>query len=177
MVRVTGRARGQFVLLAAAALVAALVPMAFAYLQLGYHDDVGAAGVEDDPLRDAERLLDRAVADAVEDVPADHAWSNRTDAVTAVRDRLQPDLSTLGRSRVNEGTVYNVTYNTSHAAAWEADNCPSGPDRQFGPCRVDRGVVVQERAGRTLVLAAAYDLTVTTDDAQTNATFVVTTTD
>jgi hypothetical protein len=27
------------------------------------------------------------------------------------------------------------------------------------------------------VLAAAYDLTVTTEDAQTNATFVVTTTD
>ncbi len=169
----SGHARGQFVLLAAAALAVALVPMTLAYLQLGYHDDVGASGVDEDPLREAERLLDRAVADAVEGVPADHAWSNRTGAVTAVRDRIRSDLSTLGRSRVDEGTVYDVTYNDSRATGWKSDNCPSGPDRQFGPCRVDRGVVVQERAGRTHVLAVAFDVQVTTADGWWRATLVV----
>ncbi len=165
--------RGQFVLLAAAALVVALVPMTLAYLQLGYHEDVGAAGVGADPVRDAERVLDRALQDAVAGVPDDHAWSNRTGAVDAVRGRLDADLSTLARSRVEHGTVYDVTYNGSRAAAWEAGNCPGGPDRQFGSCHVDRGVVVQERAGRTHVLAVAFDVRVTTADGRWRATLVV----
>lgn len=167
------RRRGQFVLLAAAVLVVALVPMTLAYLQLGYHEDVGAASVDTDPIHDAERILNRAVHDAVAGIPDDHAWSNRTGAVDAVRGRLDGDLSTLARSRVEEGTVYNVTYNGSRAAAWEADNCPGGPDRQFGPCAVDRGVVVQERAGRTHVLAVAFDVRVTTPDGRWRATLLV----
>jgi hypothetical protein len=165
--------RGQFVLLAAAALAVALVPMTVAYLQLGYHGDVGAADVGSDPIRDAERLLDRAVHDAVTRVPDEHAWSNRTGAVTAVRGRLDADLSTLARSRVEEGAVYTVTYNGSRAAAWEAEGCPNGPDRQFGSCAIDRGVVVQERAGRTHVLAVAFDVRVTTPDGRWRATLVV----
>jgi len=170
---VSGRTRGQFVLLAAVALVVALVPMTLAYLQLGYHEDIGAADVGVDPVRDGERILDRGVQDAVTGIPEAHAWSNRTGAVTAVRGRLAADISTLGRSRVEEGIVYDITYNGSRAAAWEADNCPGGPDRQFGPCRVDRAVVVQERAGRTHVLAVAFDLRVTTADGRWRTTLVV----
>lgn len=172
MRRQLGR-RGQFVLLAAAALAVALVPMTLAYLQLGYHGDVGAADVGSDPIHDAERFLDRSVQNAVAGIPDDHAWSNRTGAVTTVRGRLEADLSTVARSRVEEGIVHNVTYNDSRAAAWETDNCPGGPDRQFGSCDVDRGVVVQERAGRTHVLAVAFDVRVTTADSRWRATLVV----
>lgn len=165
--------RGQFVLLAAAVLVVALVPMTLAYLQLGYHEDVGAAGVDEDPLHDAERFLDRAVQDAVAGIPDDYAWSRRTSAVTAVRGRLDADLSTLERSRVEEGVVYNVTYNDSRATAWEADNCPGGPDRQFGSCAVDRAVVVQKRAGQTHALAVAVDVRVRMAAGRWRATLVV----
>jgi hypothetical protein len=168
-----GHRRGQLVLLAAVALAAALVPMTLAYLQLGYHGDVGAAGVDDAPIRDAERVLDRALHDAVSGVPGEHAWANRTAAVTEVRSRLRSDLSRLNRSRVDTGTAYGVTYNRSRALVWTRESCPSGPDRQFGPCRADRGVAVQERAGRTHVLAAAFDLRVTTPDGRWRATVVV----
>lgn len=165
--------RGQLVLLAAAALAVALVPMTLAYLQLGYHDDVGSAGLEEAPVHNAERVLDRAVSDAIDGVPAGYAWSDRGAAVTAVRDRLEGDLSTLNHTRVDAGTVYGVTYNHTRAVAWEGDHCPSGPDRQFGPCRVDRGVVVQERAGRTHVLAVAFDVRITAPDGRWRATLVV----
>jgi len=47
--------------------------------------------------------------------------------------------------------------------------------REFGPCRADRGVVVQERDDRTLVLAVAFDLTVVTERETTNLTVVETT--
>jgi hypothetical protein len=172
---VTGRTagRGQLVLLAAAALAVTLVPMTLAYLQLGYVDDVGAAGVEEAPVRSAERVLDRALHDATDGVPPGYAWSDRTAAVTAVRDRLEGDLSTLNSSSVDTGTVHGVTYNHSRAVAWEGSHCPSGPDRQFGPCRVDRGVVIQERAGRTHVLAVAFDVRITAPDGRWRATLVV----
>lgn len=172
-VNVPSDRRGQLVLLAAVALAMALVPMTLAYLQLGYHEDVGAAGVGDAPVRTAERVLDRAVHDAIEGIPNGYAWSNRTGAVATVRNRLRDDLSTLNRSRVDTGSVYDVTYNGSRAAAWADGNCPTGSDRQFGPCRVDRGVVVQERAGRTHVLAVAFDIRITTADSHWRATTVV----
>ena len=68
---------------------------------------------------------------------------------------------------------YRVTYNASAASDWAATNCPGGPGRQFGPCEVDRGVVVQERAGRTHVLAVALDVTVTTERGTYAVTLVV----
>ena len=165
--------RGQLVLLAAATLVVALVPMAVASLQLGFHEDVGAASVEDAPLRDAERYLDRAVGDAVDGIPSTYAWSNRTQAVTTVRNRLRDDLSTLNGSGVETGTVFAVSYNRSRATVWAAGSCTTGPGREFGSCHADRGLVVQDRASRTHVLAVAFDIQVTTADGHWNATAVV----
>jgi hypothetical protein len=165
--------RGQLVLLAAATLAVALVPMALAYLQLGYHGDVGAAGVDEAPLGGAERVLDRSLHGAVEGIPSEHAWSNHSSAVTAVHDRLRDDVATLNRSAVASGTVYAVTYNASRAAAWAGEHCPGGPDRQFGACEADRGVVVQPRADRTHVLAVAFDLRATTPDGRWEATTLV----
>lgn len=168
-----GGRRGQLVLLAAAVLAVALVPMALAYLQLGYHGDVAAASTGDAPLRDAERTLDRALHDAVDSIPQRHPWSNRTGAVTEVRHRLRDDLSTLNRSGVESGTAFAVSYNHSRAVVWADENCPSGPARQFGPCRADRGVVVQSRANQTHVLAVAFDVRVTTPDGRWRATTTV----
>lgn len=166
--------RGQLVLLAAAALAVALVPMALAHLQLGYHDDVQSATVDSRPVDDAERTLHRALDGAARGIPQQYPWTDRHSAVTAVRDQLRPTLATLNTSRLGSGTVYGISYNDSRAQSWMQANCPSGPDRQFGSCRTDRGVVVQERASETHVLAVAVDIRVTTDDSDWHAVTVLT---
>jgi len=165
--------RGQLVLVAAVLVAVALVPVVLAYLQLGYHDDVRATGEYDDPTADTDGVLDRAVTDVSGDIPRDYAWTQRDAAVTAVRDDLEPTRSRLRTAEVASGTVTNVTYNDSAASAWRAGNCPRGPDRQFGDCVADRGVVVQERVDRTHLLAVAFDVTTTTEHGETTVTVVL----
>lgn len=159
------------VLLAAAAIAVALVPMLFAYLQLGYHPDV--FGPQAHYAGDVERTLDRALVDAAAGIPADHGWGDRRDAVTEVREGLEPTLSSLNRSALDRGTAIQVSFNASLASDWEGGNCPGGPGRRFGPCRADRGVVVQQRAGETHVVAAAFDVRVTTRRSETHVGTVV----
>jgi hypothetical protein len=144
------------VLLAALAIAVALVPLLLAYLQLGYHPDVAEPG--QDHVRGVERTVERELVNATAGIPASYAWADRTVAVTAVRTRLAATLETLNRSAVARATVIQVSYNNSLASRWAAANCPGGPDRQFGSCDVDRGVVVQDRAGRTHVLAIGLDV-------------------
>lgn len=172
MVRVR-RDRGQLVLVAATVLAVALAPVVLAYLQLGYHADVTASGDYADPAANADRYLERAVHEVAADVQAEHDWRARADAVRTVRDRLDPKRDRLSESRVESGTVYRTRYNDSAARAWASDRCPRGPNRQFGDCDTRRGVVVQERAGRTHVLAVALDVTVTTERGRTELTLVV----
>lgn len=167
------RRRGQFVLLSAVVVGLAVLALLTAYLQLGYAADVEASGPDGDPVRDGTRSLAAATHDAAVDIPSNFAWGERTAAVTAVRDRLAPRVLTLEGSRAAEGVAYQVSYNESAARAWARTACPGGPDRQFGDCRVDRGVVVQERAGRTHVLAVAFDLRVVTPDGETAVTVLV----
>ena len=168
------RERGQLVVLAAAAIAIALVPMALAYLQLGYHADVQTATVEDDTVPAVERTLHQSLISASSDIPARHGWRDRSDAVTALRDRLRPTLDSLSTARLADGTAVEVTYNDSRAQVWEDERCPRGPDRDFGPCRTDRAVVIQERDGRTHVLAIAVDVHVTTPDSTAQVSTVVT---
>lgn len=166
--------RGQIVLVAAIFIAVALVPIVFAYLQLGYVGDVEASGEHTAPVMNAERLLGHAVHEAGTNASAEYEWNRRDDAVIEVRDRLQAGIGALERSRIAEGGVYHVSYNDSAAAAWSTTHCPSGPARQFGPCETDRGVVVQERAGETHVLAVAFDVTSTTERGQIEATMLIT---
>lgn len=154
--------RGQLVLLAAAALAVALVPMAVAHLQLGYQEDVESATVDSPPLFETERVLHRGVDDAASAIPAEYNWSDRDGAITTVKDRLSPTLTALNRSRLNEGTVSSVSFARTRASEWSDTNCPRRPDRQFGVCVADGGVVVQERLGDTHVLAVAVEITITT---------------
>lgn len=164
--------RGQVVLLAALVLVVALVPMVLAYLQLGYDGDVHAT-VGADPGAEGERLLDRAVQDATAGIARSYDWSERDEAVRTVRDRLDSPLRTLERSRLEDGLAYDVAYDDSRSQDWANDNCPGGPDREFGPCEAIDGVVVQNRAGGTHVLAVAFDLVVTTPDGRITVRTVV----
>ncbi|UPV98921.1 hypothetical protein M0R88_10300 [Halorussus gelatinilyticus] len=127
----------------------------------------------DAPDRNAERLLSRAVHDATSEATGEFAWDERAAAAAAVRDHLRPRLDALRSSRVESGTVYQVAYNRTAAAAWRDANCPGGPNRQFGACESDGGVVVQERAGGTHVLAVAFDVRVTTDDTEQALTLVL----
>ncbi|WP_132057085.1 DUF7261 family protein [Halorussus amylolyticus] len=156
-----GTDRAQLVLVAAALVAVALAPVVMAYVQLGYHADVTASEGFDAPAENADRLLTRAVHDSTADVPTNFAWDDREAATEEVRSELEPRLDALRSSRVESGTVYRVEYNRSAAEAWRDSNCPDGPDRQFGPCESAEGVVVQERAGETHVLAVAFDVRVT----------------
>jgi hypothetical protein len=69
--------------------------------------------------------------------------------------------------------AYAVRYNRSAASAWVDEQCPRGDGRWFGHCRSVDGVVVQERAGETTVLAVAYDVRITTPRGERALTFVV----
>nr|WP_123537854.1 hypothetical protein [Halosimplex salinum] len=66
-----------------------------------------------------------------------------------------------------------AAFNQTVAQRWASAECPGGSGRQFGPCEADRGVVVQERDDRTLVLAVGYDLDVTTEGEETQITTVL----
>ncbi|WP_332898138.1 DUF7261 family protein [Haladaptatus sp. CMSO5] len=167
------RRRGQMVLAAAALLAVALVPVVFAYLQLGYHPDVAASNDYDAPTENAEHVLSRAVATASEDIPQRYDWDSREAAVETIHGRLSPTIDTLETSRIEKGTAYEISTNQTVAASWAATNCPGGPNRQFGSCEATRGVVVQERAGETHLVAVAFDVTVTTARGVTDVTIVV----
>lgn len=165
--------RGQLVLVAAAVIALALVPMAFAYLQLGYHGDVDASPGPDSALADAERSLERGVENASAGVDGEYDWEERDDAVAAFRDALAQDVRTIERLRHADGVVVEITGAEGLAGSWGESTCPSGPMRAFGPCdRVDN-VVVQERAGETAILAAGFRLRVATADGRAAVDVVV----
>ncbi|MFD1644401.1 DUF7261 family protein [Haloarchaeobius litoreus] len=170
MIRLSRRA--QLVLAAAGVLAVALLPLTFAYLQLGSHPDIDASEDPASPVRDGVRVLERGVHEAGSDATG-QSWSRREAVADDVRAHLDPRFRSLESSRVAEGVAYEVRVNDSAASAWAAEQCPSGPDRQFGECEAIDGVVVQERAGETTVLAVAVDLTVTTQDGVSVVTVVV----
>ncbi|MFB6192326.1 MAG: hypothetical protein ABEI11_03280 [Haloarculaceae archaeon] len=164
--------RAQLVLAAAAVVAVALAPVVLAYLQLGYHADVTAAGDYEDPSADAVRVLERATHEAALNATGP-PWNRRSAVVGDVRAALAPRLRTLEGSRAVSGTGVLVGYNDTAARAWADANCPGGPARQFGACVADRGVVVQNRTGETVVLAVAYDVRVVTRRGRTALTVVV----
>ncbi|MFB6308791.1 MAG: hypothetical protein ABEH35_05620 [Haloarculaceae archaeon] len=173
MDRVWTGSRGQFVLTAAAVVAIALASVVLASLQLGYHADVRASSDYDAPNHDAVRALERAVHEATADVPGNYTWSERSTAADAVRSRLAARFDTIEAARTTTGTGRRITYNRTVAGRRAGTVCPSGPDRQFGTCVADGGLVLQERAGRTHVRAVVVDLTTTTDRERTRLTVVV----
>lgn len=170
---VAGDGRGQLVLLAAAAIAVAMVPLTLAYLGLGYHADVETASVEADDAGDAERVLERAVHNASAGVGGEYDWTEREQAVVALGDALDPAIQRVEQSRLESGVAYEVTRNQSAATAWADRECPSGPMRSFGDCVTLDGVVVQERAGETAALGVALDVRIVRERATTDLTLLV----
>ncbi|MFC6787267.1 hypothetical protein ACFQFH_15765 [Halobaculum halobium] len=169
----TGRRnRAQLVLLAAAVAAAALVPMALAYLTLGAHPDVAATADRDTPGEDALRALDRAVTSASTAVSG-YQWSERERAVAAFDGALAADVRGIETARLSETVAVDVTRNGTAATAWATANCPRGPNRAFGACEAVDGVVVQERAGETTLLAVGFDVRVTEPEGSASMTAVL----
>ena len=165
--------RGQLVLLAAAIVALALVPILMAYVQLGYHADVRATDGYTAPVEDAERTLERAVYDASNSVDGEYHWREREYAAGVTRRVLQPQLENLEESRIERGTVYRIEYNDSAAREYAFRECPGGDGQWFGSCQSDNGIVVQQRAQEAHLVAVAFDLTVTTERGETEVTVVV----
>lgn len=158
--------RGQLVLVAAAVAALALVPVAAAYLQFGYAPTV--ADVDEDHGERVTRVLDR-VADGAAETATGSRWEDRETAVERMRGSLAPRLRTVEQARLGDGVVVNVTYDGALA---ERVDCPNGNGRSFGACEVHGGVVVQERAGETVVVAIAFDVRVTTPEGTTQFGYV-----
>lgn len=165
------RERAQVVLVAAALLAVALVPMAIAVGTLGYHDDVAAGRSTQPPGANAVRLLERAVHEAAGDVDGRH-WQARAGAAAAANRSLESALRTLETARLEEGVAVSVTRNATAARAWAGANCPSGPNGQFGGCETLGGLVLQERAGEVTLLAVGFDVRVTEPRGVTELTVV-----
>lgn len=163
----TARDRGQLVLVAAAVAALALVPVVAAYLQFGYAP--GVADADADHGSRVARALDRLADDAAERATGAD-WSNRERAVDRLRASLAPRLRTVERARLGDGVVANVTYAPGLAARVD---CPGGDGREFGACRRLGGVLVQERAGETVVVAVAFEVRVTATTGTTRFEYVV----
>lgn len=164
--------RGQMVLAAAAVLALALVPLGFAYLQLGYHEDVAASTAPETPGSETVRLLERAVYDAGDEATG-HPWAGREGAVRRVNASLSDREGEIEAAQVDRGVAVQIERNASAATTWAATNCPSGPGRLFGDCEAIGGIVVQERADETHLLAVAYDLRIVDDRGETALTVVI----
>lgn len=165
--------RGQLVLAASAVVVVALVALLAAYLQLGYAADVRAGADYDDPAADAQRAMARAVHGAAADVPGNYTWEQRAAAATAVRDDLDDRFETIEEARLEEGIARSIEENATRAGEWADADCPDGRGREFGACVTDGGLVLQERADRTHVVAVAVDLRVTEERGRTELTTVL----
>jgi len=164
--------RGQLVLLTAAVVAAALAPALLAYLQLGYHADAAASRDFESPTEDAVTALDRAVFEASASVAGEYAWAEREAVADRVRAVLAPRIDRLEASRVVGGTAISVSYNESAAARAVVRDCPGGDGRAFGNCRTDGGVVLQERAGESALVAVAFDVRVVRPHGETSVTVV-----
>jgi hypothetical protein len=166
--------RAQVVLAAAVVVAVALVPMLVAYLQLGHPPDAAATAAErdDDAVGDARRYLDRATTRAATEVRG-VAWANRSTAVRRVNASLANATARLEARGAARERTYRVAYNRTVAERVAREDCPRGEDRAFGPCEAAGGLVLQERAGETTVVAVAVDLRVRSPRASTDATIVV----
>jgi hypothetical protein len=169
------RRRGQLVLLAAAVVVTALVPMLLAYAQLAVDagGDVPGTPAERTAITDAKRSLERSVADATLALAnGTEADAHRSVAGRAI-DRLAPTRRALGASGTDRGVVVDVSSNATAARRWVRTDCPRGPDRVFDECVVTDGVITQTRANSTALVAVAFDITVRGPDETVAVTVVI----
>lgn len=162
--------RGQVVLLAAVVVAMALVAMTLAYAQLGYDPGDSRADPEVS-LADRQRAVERAVA-TVEGDLGRPPWTVRDTTLDRLNESLRTEFDRLERSPTASTRAVRIEGNGSLAVRVAADRCPSGPMRTFGDCEAYGGVVVQERAGETTLVAVAVDLSVRGPGDRRRLTFV-----
>lgn len=159
-------------LLAAATVALALVPMLLASLQLGYQADVAASEPEGPGIADADRTLTEAAAEVAAAGDGED-WDERENAIDAFRESFDNRTATLVSDPIDQGTIRHRSYNESVADAWIDDDCPAGDGREFGPCENSGGIVVQERAGETHFVAVGIDVSVIDNDRTERGTLLV----
>ena len=171
----SGADRGQIVLVAAAVVAVALLSMTLAYAQLGYDGDrTGAGSVEVASVSEVDRSLTGSLRATAREVRRgdDHAWRDRRTVAERVAASLDADADRLERAHAEESRSLTVELDDAAATQWAREQCPDGDGREFGPCRVIDGVVVQERADETAVVAAAFRVRVVSPDESTTALVV-----
>lgn len=171
----SGADRGQIVLVAAAVVAVALLSMTLAYAQLGYDGDrTGAGSVEVASVSEVDRSLTGSLRATAREVRRgdDHAWRDRRMVAERVAASLDADADRLERAHAEESRSLTVELDDAAATQWARERCPDGDGREFGPCRVIDGVVVQERADETAVVAAAFRVRVVSPDESTTALVV-----
>ena len=171
----SGADRGQIVLVAAAVVAVALLSMTLAYAQLGYDGDrTGAGSVEVASVSEVDRSVTGSLRATAREVRRgdDHAWRDRRTVAERVAASLDADADRLERAHAEESRSLTVELDDAAATQWARERCPDGDGREFGPCRVIDGVVVQERADETAVVAAAFRVRVVSPDESTTALVV-----
>jgi hypothetical protein len=168
-----GGDRGQIVLVAAAVVAVALLSMTLAYAQLGYDADrTGAGTAEVASVSEIDRRLAgslRGAARAVRTADDPPTWREYRAVATRVAASVRADVDRLERVHAGERRSLVVELDDAAATRWARNRCPGGPGRAFGPCRAVGGVVVQERAGGTAVVAAAFRIRIVSPAESTTA--------
>ena len=168
------RRRGQLVLLAAAVVVTALVPMLLAYAQLGATDPaVTTSTAERAALTDARRTLERSVDETTLLLANDTDASSHDAVARSAIGQFERTATAISTSGADRGAVVSVARNTTAARRWARGDCPRGPNRAFGTCVVTDGVVTQTRGNSTALVAVAVDISVRSPDADMRTTVVV----
>ena len=170
--RLAGR-RSQLVLVAAGVIAMGLLPIVLAYTQLGYAGMATTEPSATTATADARRAIERAAFDAGEPSQGERPWAARSDVADAVAGRFDARVESVETGAIERGVHHAIERNASAATAWAGGNCPSGPNRQFGPCEARDGVVLQERGGDTHVLAIAVDLRTVTEGATYDGTYLL----
>jgi hypothetical protein len=168
--------RGQIVLVAAAVVAIAFLSMTLAYAQLGYDADrTGAGTVEAASVSEIDRSLTgslRAAARKVRHGGDAPTWRDHRAVADRVRVSLASDTGRLERAHAAESRSVTIELDDATATQWARKRCPGGLGRDFGPCRAIDGIVVQERAGETAVVAAAFRIRVVSPAESTTVTVV-----
>ena len=146
-------------LVAAAFVALALVPMAFAYVQLDHDPADAPATVDADELRAA---VDAAADAAAANVSGRASWNTRIAAVASVNRTFSAGVARATAAHADRDALVTVAADDGAADRWAATRCPGGEMRRFGPCEGRGGFVVQERSGEVHVVGVAVTVRVHT---------------
>ena len=167
--------RGQIVLVAAAVVAVALLSMTLAYAQLGYDADRRGAGASVAPVSEIDRSLTGSLRTAAREArhrTDDQSWRDHRSVARRVTESLRSHIDRLERAHAAEHRSLSIELQDTAATQWARSRCPDGRGRDFGPCRTIAGIVLQERAGETVIVAAAFRVRIVSPTESTTLTTV-----